>query len=581
VTKPKRFLDSLREMVSPQIENICDVCHAPYTGELCPSCGNASNKAARNGDDASADKTGAKSAYLVDLVSNHKIQIPIPLCKVGRDESNDIVISGDQAISRQHLMITKEGDQFYAEDANSRHGSFINGTQLKSKEPINDGDVLKIGVSLFWFVAEAASEETENADLQTIGKSQSNSQKPTSASSEHQHVSVKSEFFLEPTDPSTSTATEIPVLTNEEVLLDRLRLKTRSFENSDSFVQAELQPGALRTNSAGNIREPMINRESASTTQPFLPALDSVSGEKRPSPTIVPVGAELMSSEEEIPSPKSPEVKIKENEPFQYSAPEPANPISSSESRQEPAPALVIPTPEAAAVQPAPKPVSFAQALTQPTPPAPRANQQSLNDFLTELGNEHERLRAKIEEAEKHRQDIAEKIASIKELSVSLIGGRENAVITACQKVLSQLGWQCEITEESNQDLLLRADNVSSIAHIMWTADKLERNHLGKLFIAQTRFWCDQGVEPKGVLIISLLGKNDASESSKFVLNQDAKMELTNFVKNKNVCLLTTANLLAIYHALTSHQFESRALREKIMCTDGWLEGFDLEPFSI
>ena len=39
--------------------------------------------------------------------------------------------------------------QYYIEDNDSRHGTFLNGSQIKSREIINDGDVVKIGVSLF------------------------------------------------------------------------------------------------------------------------------------------------------------------------------------------------------------------------------------------------------------------------------------------------------------------------------------------------------------------------------------------------------------------------------------------------
>ncbi len=42
------------------------------------------------------------------------------------------------------------------QDAKSRHGTFLNGNQLTSPESIKDGDVLKVGVSLFWFVVEQA-----------------------------------------------------------------------------------------------------------------------------------------------------------------------------------------------------------------------------------------------------------------------------------------------------------------------------------------------------------------------------------------------------------------------------------------
>jgi len=102
----------------------------------------------------------APTAFLVDLVSNRKIPIATPRCRVGRDDLNDIVISGDQSISRFHFIISYENGEFTVQDAKSRHGTFLNGNQLTVSEPIKDGDVLKVGVSLFWFVVEGAQGDT-------------------------------------------------------------------------------------------------------------------------------------------------------------------------------------------------------------------------------------------------------------------------------------------------------------------------------------------------------------------------------------------------------------------------------------
>ncbi|MBK7841302.1 MAG: FHA domain-containing protein [Candidatus Obscuribacter sp.] len=97
------------------------------------------------------------TAFLVDLVSNRKIPVATPRCRVGRDDLNDIVISGDQSISRFHFIISLDNDEFTVQDAKSRHGTFLNGNALTSPEPIKDGDVLKVGVSLFWFRRQAHS----------------------------------------------------------------------------------------------------------------------------------------------------------------------------------------------------------------------------------------------------------------------------------------------------------------------------------------------------------------------------------------------------------------------------------------
>ncbi|MCA9803026.1 MAG: FHA domain-containing protein [Cyanobacteria bacterium HKST-UBA02] len=96
----------------------------------------------------------APPAFIVNLVSARKIPVRVPLCTVGRNDSNDIVTTDDNSISGNHFEIVFEEGRYLIRDANSRHGTFLNGNQIESPLPVNDGDVIKAGVSLFWFVVE-------------------------------------------------------------------------------------------------------------------------------------------------------------------------------------------------------------------------------------------------------------------------------------------------------------------------------------------------------------------------------------------------------------------------------------------
>ncbi len=93
-------------------------------------------------------------AFLLDLSSNKKIPVTVPKCRVGNDALNDIVIKGDQAISRFHFVISYADEKFSLQDSTSAGGTFLNGNRITQTENIKDGDVLKIGFSLFWFVIE-------------------------------------------------------------------------------------------------------------------------------------------------------------------------------------------------------------------------------------------------------------------------------------------------------------------------------------------------------------------------------------------------------------------------------------------
>jgi len=80
---------------------------------------------------------------------------------VGRDPKSDLVID-DIEISRTHLVITKDGDSFFAEDLDSTNGSFLNMKQFKGKSEITSGDRIKLGKDhVMEFVVEAEDRETE------------------------------------------------------------------------------------------------------------------------------------------------------------------------------------------------------------------------------------------------------------------------------------------------------------------------------------------------------------------------------------------------------------------------------------
>ncbi len=51
---------------------------------------------------------------------------------IGRDEAVPIQIV-DQKISRKHMQIRFEGEQYYAIDMKSKHGVFINNVQINNE----------------------------------------------------------------------------------------------------------------------------------------------------------------------------------------------------------------------------------------------------------------------------------------------------------------------------------------------------------------------------------------------------------------------------------------------------------------
>ena len=84
------------------------------------------------------------------------------ISSVGRDASNDIVISGG-SISRNHAEIRVDGEFLLIRDVGSSNGTFINGKRVRSGE-LEDGDSLAFGDVKFSVSREEDKPEGEDGD---------------------------------------------------------------------------------------------------------------------------------------------------------------------------------------------------------------------------------------------------------------------------------------------------------------------------------------------------------------------------------------------------------------------------------
>jgi pSer/pThr/pTyr-binding forkhead associated (FHA) protein len=71
--------------------------------------------------------------------------------RIGRDESNDIIISNTH-VSRRHARITREGDKYLITDRDSMTGTAVNGHFVRQHE-LSDGDQISFGPVTAAFIA--------------------------------------------------------------------------------------------------------------------------------------------------------------------------------------------------------------------------------------------------------------------------------------------------------------------------------------------------------------------------------------------------------------------------------------------
>jgi Nif-specific regulatory protein len=77
------------------------------------------------------------------------IQVDEEAVEIGRDEKMGLVL-GDSKVSRHHATITREAGEWILDDAESRHGTFVNGERV-TRRALRDGDQVQIGSTVLRF----------------------------------------------------------------------------------------------------------------------------------------------------------------------------------------------------------------------------------------------------------------------------------------------------------------------------------------------------------------------------------------------------------------------------------------------
>ncbi|HEX2907599.1 MAG TPA: FHA domain-containing protein [Phototrophicaceae bacterium] len=67
---------------------------------------------------------------------------------IGRDEAACTIALPERQISRQHIRIYRERDQFYVQDLDSKNGSWLNGQPLKGSSELHDGDEVQLALTV-------------------------------------------------------------------------------------------------------------------------------------------------------------------------------------------------------------------------------------------------------------------------------------------------------------------------------------------------------------------------------------------------------------------------------------------------
>ncbi len=95
---------------------------------------------------------------------------------LGRHPEQDIQIL-DRVVSKEHAIIEKNMEgHFFLRDRGSRNGTFLNGEQITGKEPLGDGDTIKLGSTELTFREDLTKPQSRNKVTIHAGDDQSHIQ---------------------------------------------------------------------------------------------------------------------------------------------------------------------------------------------------------------------------------------------------------------------------------------------------------------------------------------------------------------------------------------------------------------------
>ncbi len=594
-------------------------------------------------------------AYLVDLVSNKKLVVVEPKCKIGRDEINDIVINGDLAVSRFHFLIIRENNQYFIDDCQSRHGTFLNGNQVQKREPINDGDVLKVGISLFWFVVESSIEDEEakvppvdmNQTISSLVENQKSlAEKPKEENSEPVKLfksKIKDEDkVLAPQEQVWKADDLLNVLTeslgqdilteplvNEDSIhsdlltkeidsdpklkdLDKNEATSTDNQSDDGKLKSVLElvtgnDNAESAKSAQSIDEITIeenlkpveesadsNIEMDASAQDLINALnlEAISVDESESSLVNNQDDELASLFKDLNDENSLET-AKAKEEAEIKAKEEADAKASKSNNSDFAiPHLINQNIEFKAFSVTKDEFNMENSsdiningveknMTTSKHVNGKEEMTSENSPIVEsyLSKELARLDKVLADYNEQIKQINDKVSKVetrinltKELRESLLTDHDEKLLVSCAKVLAMLGFDVKTSVNDKQELRLHSkESADAVARVVWTPSKADRSDIGQLSMAQTRYWVESGIEPKGLLIVS----KKIDEHSK-TTNEELFAELTDYAVKRNVCLLTTIQLLAMYKDVALGAGEPDTIKNTLLDTSGWLPGFEI-----
>jgi FHA domain len=563
--------------MSSSLDHKCQRCGSQYHGQVCPFCTItgldvnallASEGLTMPQPGGSPNHEENSQGVLLDVVSNRTYPILAPVCRFGRDISNDIVLTGDKSLSRFHFQLTVTDGQFFVEDAGSRNGTFLNGTPVTAPRKVGGGDIISAGMSRYRLALANGDDLPINVDGNAeddfIGAKFGTVEAPKSAA-------PAAPAQMQPEAPKIPPALATPA--TAETLTHSVPV----------FRAAEPPTPTPSPPPIPFIAPPQTKPAPESAVDPTLkqtqPDIDAA---------ITPAKPESVAS---APAPApSPAVQVKRmplgNKPetdVAASSLESLIPFNKEDELSDTASRFLklaqqhsleklwtkLPDDNAEASE---KPAQEAQGKRE----WPAWCTAFTFGELDEIRNRVRAIEAEIATRQIELEQLSDTLYNAELLKNRLLATHDHEMVDACAAVFRGLGWDIQLNDGTTNELVIRHDGKAlALAKIVCTETQPTPGELANLVSSLSIYWSTHGVEPKGILLVSF--QTDGPLQNRPELTQD----LAEYALKKNVCLMTSLQLLAIYREAALREGDTESIKNSILNASGQLQGFEISPVEI
>ena len=536
--------------MSSSLDHKCQRCGSQYHGQICPFCTitglDVNALLAAEGMSLPGLMPATANAaddiaqvMLVDVVSNRTFPVSTPVCRFGRDISNDIVLTGDKSLSRFHFQVTVLNSEYFVEDAGSRNGTFLNGSPVNSPKKVLNGDIISAGMSRYRFVLAG-----ENVGPMA-------------------HHDPAQDSHGEHKVESTTSSSSDPMGTTGD--MSDLPRKFKQLQEQEQLPATENPP-----------KDPLVK-----IFEEGQALMSSVNEEEDVSPPAAQFSAEPepVSHNGHHDEPVSPFAEVPKEMPIDELFQEQLRAMQAAGAGQS--------EPEAPSAeeqeqhhQHHDEPVAMHNQTStiaeHQHESAPERDWPSwCKDFsfkeLSEIHNQIEELEELINAKKLELDELRLTVNGAEHVKNSLLATKDQELIYACAQVFQLLGWDTAPNGGTSNELVLSADNkAAAIVKIVCTTAQPKPQELGNLVGSLSTYWSENGVEPKGILLVSMI--TDGPPEERPTLSQD----YSDYASKKNVCLMSSLQLLAIYREAALRGGDVESIKSAILAASGHLSGFEL-----